>query len=89
MNSAKLDQLKVVLSRAWAEDTCYPGSWNKDNPCKGQCEPTACLVQNLFGGDIYKLVGDDSIGSKGAHYYNFIENQFIDLTAIQFCGSVL
>ena len=55
MDAAKLDQLKDVLNRVWAEDTCYPGSWNKDIPCKGQCEPTACVVQDLFGGDIYKI----------------------------------
>ena len=75
MDAAKLDQLKDVLNRVWAEDTCYPGSWNKDIPCKGQCEPTACVVQDLFGGDIYKIVGDESIGAKGAHFFNVIDGK--------------
>lgn len=88
MDAAKLDQLKDVLNRVWAEDTCYPGSWNKDIPCKGQCEPTACVVQDLFGGDIYKIVGDESIGAKGAHFFNVIDGKIVDLTAAQFDGPV-
>jgi hypothetical protein len=77
MDAAKLDQLKDVLNRVWAEDTCYPSSWNKDNPCKGQCEPTACVVQDLFGGNIYKIVGDKSIGAKGAHFFNVIDGAIL------------
>ena len=88
MDEAKLDQLKIVLNQVWAEDTCYPGSWDKNNPCKGQCEPTACVVQDLFGGDIYKIVGDKSIGSKGAHFFNVIEGNVVDLTAAQFDSPV-
>ncbi len=88
MDSAKLDQLKEVLNQTWDEDTCFPNSWDESNPCKGQCEPTACVVQDLLGGDIYKIVGDESIGAKGAHFFNVIDGEIVDLTAAQFDGPV-
>lgn len=87
LNKQELKSFKEKLETAWCEESCYPGSWDPSRPCKGQCEPTACLVQDIFGGDIYKLVGDPSIGSKGAHFFNLIDGEWIDLTAEQFAGT--
>lgn len=87
LNKQDLEKFKKKIEKAWCEESCYPGSWNASLPCKGQCEPTACLVQEKFGGDIYKLVGDPSIGSKGAHFFNLIDGEWIDLTAKQFDGT--
>lgn len=41
-------------------------------------------MQDYFGGDIYKIEGDPSITPKKAHYYNYIDGEFIDLTHSQF-----
>lgn len=88
MDVAKLNRLKKNLNDVWTEDTCFPGLWNENKICMGQCEPTACVVQDLFGGDIYKIVGDNSIGSKGVHLFNIIEGNVVDLTAAQFDNPV-
>jgi len=81
MNSIKtIADLKIQLLKAYNIDTVnskYKEKWNKNNPTYGQCAITSILVQNLFGGDIYKL-------EKENHYYNFINGEIIDLTKEQF-----
>ena len=57
--------------KCWDQTTIYPGLlFNPTSPATGQCEPTVCLVQDIFGGDIYKITGDKSIAPKKTHYYN-------------------
>jgi hypothetical protein len=50
-----------------------------DNPAKGQCNVTALLVHELFGGDILKTPLPD-----GDHFYNRIGGERFDFTASQF-----
>lgn len=75
-----IDELKKKLLRVYDETTVHPNwrdGWSIDNPTYGQCVPTSLLVQNLFGGEIYKLEQD-------SHYYNVIKDKIVDLTKEQF-----
>lgn len=53
--------------------------WLADNPARGQCNVTALVVHDMFGGEILKAEAPD-----GWHFYNRIEGQRRDLTASQF-----
>ena len=50
-----------------------------DNPALGQCNVTALLVHELYGGELLKTPVAD-----GDHYYNRIDGERIDLTSSQF-----
>ena len=81
MNNIKtIEDLKVQLLKVYCIDTVnnkYKENWDKSNPTYGQCAVTSILVQELFGGDIYKFEQED-------HYYNLIEGRVVDLTKEQF-----
>ena len=51
-----------------------------EDPTYGQCAITATLVHDLFGGTIHKIRVDGG----GTHYFNKINNHYIDLTSDQF-----
>ena len=79
-----IDKLFYVLLDAWSKDTAYP-SCQKDydyenDPTYGQCAITATLVYDMFGGTIHKI----RTGGGGTHYFNKINNHYIDLTSDQF-----
>jgi len=69
--------LRAALASAWSLKTAR--QWTFDNPAAGQCNVTAVVVHDLFGGDILrtKLPGVD-------HYYNRIDGVVVDLTDGQF-----
>ena len=50
-----------------------------DNPALGQCNVTALLIHEMYGGELLKtlLPGSD-------HYYNRVNGERIDLTSSQF-----
>jgi hypothetical protein len=54
-----------------------------DNPAKGQCNVTAVLVYDLFGGDILKTSLPE-----GDHFYNQIDDERLDFTASQFAEPI-
>ena len=62
---------------AWSAQTAT--SWRLENPARGQCSVTALVVQDLLGGSILKT----RVGSHW-HFYNWLDNQRVDLTASQF-----
>ena len=75
-----LEQFKVKLLKIYSDETLhddYKKNWSKSNPTYGQCVVTALLIQELFGGEIYKL-------EKENHYYNLIDGEVVDLTKEQF-----
>ena len=71
------DAVQNALSRAWSLSTA--SQWTADNPAAGQCNVTALLVQELFGGDLLKTPLP-----AGDHFYNRIAGQRYDFTASQF-----
>ncbi len=78
----KLELLQKYLYKVYSKDTCYPAckdSWNDKNPTLGHCAIVSLLVNDYFGGEIYKITVD-GIG----HYFNLINNNIVDFTSNQF-----
>lgn len=77
-----LELLKEYLNKIYSKDTCYPlckNEWNISNPTFGHCEIVSLIVNDYFGGEIYKIKVDGI-----SHYFNIIDNNIIDLTSNQF-----
>lgn len=73
------EEQKVLeaLDRAWSLETAK--QWSAENPANGQCNVTAAVIQEIFGGDILKTEIPPVW-----HYYNQINGKAYDLTASQF-----
>ena len=69
--------VRAALERSWSLDTAQ--QWSAENPANGQCNVTAAVVYDLFGGEVlrtrYPAVW---------HYYNRIDGVRCDLTDSQF-----
>ena len=75
------DRVSAALRACWSSETSR--QWRESNPARGQCNVTALLVNELFGGDLLKTPLAD-----GDHFYNRIDGERIDLTESQFEGPV-
>lgn len=76
----RLYELAPRLRRAWtAETSLLPGSWSADRPALGQSASTACVLQDLLGGEILesRLVMAD--GFTYSHFANIVDGLVIDL----------
>lgn len=71
------DDVWRALHKAWSLATA--SQWTANNPAAGQCNVTALLVHELFGGDLLKTPLP-----AGDHFYNRIEGRRYDFTARQF-----
>lgn len=68
---------RAALRTAWSLETAV--QWTPENPASGQCNVTAAVVHDLFGGEIRRtLLGETW------HYYNWIDGARVDLTDGQF-----
>ena len=75
---------------SWAADTCSPddlerAGWSAENPAWGQCDVTALIVNDLFGGDL--MLGEVHCAGEqhGYHWWNRLgDGSEIDLTREQF-----
>ena len=70
------EKLRDLLMHSYKKETCqkkWQNEWSIDNPTIGQSDITALIVNDFFGGKIYKHINED-------HYYNLIDNEIIDLT---------
>jgi hypothetical protein len=70
-------QVAQSLRKSWSLATAR--QWTKENPAAGQCNVTALLVQELFGGELLKTRLPE-----GDHFYNRIDDQRYDFTESQF-----
>ena len=70
-------QVREVLDSAWSLETAV--QWSIENPANGQCNVTASVIYNLFGGEILKTRYPNFW-----HYYNRIDGVRLDLTDSQF-----
>lgn len=75
------DRVAAALLASWSSATS--GQWLAGNPARGQCNVTALLVHELFGGDILKTRLPE-----GDHFYNRIDGQRIDFTESQFAAPI-
>ncbi|MFD8478624.1 hypothetical protein [Kitasatospora sp. NPDC059673] len=82
--------LDRALRASWAADTCSPddlerAGWQPENPAWGQCDITALVVHDIFGGDL--LVGEVHCEGeqRGFHWWNRLPSGVeLDLTLEQF-----
>ena len=77
-----LDLLQKYLYKVYSKDTCYPlcrDNWDVDNPTLGHCAIVSLLINDYFGGEIYKIKVDEI-----SHYFNLIDNYVVDFTCNQF-----
>jgi hypothetical protein len=81
MPSSQLDVDTVTrrLRRSWSSESS--SQWRPDNPALGQCNVTALVIHDHFGGDILKT----PVGSEW-HFYNRIDGRIYDFTAEQFAS---
>jgi len=70
-------RVRRVLPQAWSLRTAV--QWTAENPASGQCNVTAAVIHDLFGGEILRTQ------LPGVwHYYNRIDGRRVDLTDSQF-----
>lgn len=77
-----IKDLEDCLNKIYSKETCYPlcrDEWNSDNKTLGHCAIVSLIVNDYLGGDIYKIKVDGI-----SHYFNFINNEIVDLTSSQF-----
>lgn len=79
----KFDEQRILaaLYHSWSIVTA--SQWTPENPGGGQCNVTAMLVHDLFGGEILKTPLE-----AGEHYYNRIDDTRFDFTASQFAEAI-
>jgi len=90
MTTWNLLDLDRALRASWAADTCSPDDllrtpWHPDNPAWGQCDISALLVHDLFGGDL--MVGEVHHDGEqhGFHWWNALPSGIqLDVTREQF-----
>ncbi len=77
MDQEIIEILEILLLQCWSSETS--SLWSQDNPARGQCDITAIVINDFFGGEILKTFIDEQ-----AHFYNRIDGVNYDLTASQF-----
>lgn len=84
MNTQEI-QLSAAFKSSWSRETSSdPDRWSRYNPAQGQCAVTACVAQDILGGEIVwaeVLLPD---GQKISHYFNQVAGQELDFTRNQF-----
>jgi hypothetical protein len=71
--------LRSVLEGLWSAETSVNGTLDPERCSRGQCVPTALLVNELYGGDILRTVVRGE-----SHYFNRVKGVEVDLTRDQF-----
>lgn len=72
--------IEAQIAAAWAAETSTHESWSPDNPAAGQCAVTALVVQDVYGGDLLRVVNEGE-----SHYFNRLpDGREVDLTRGQF-----
>ena len=67
----------LALQKSWSRQTAQ--QWTEVKPAAGQCNVTALLIHELFGGELLKTHLPE-----GDHFYNFIDGHRYDFTDSQF-----
>jgi hypothetical protein len=75
------DQVARVLRKSWSLASAR--QWTAQNPAAGQCNVTALLVHELFGGELLKTCLPE-----GDHYDNWINGRRYDFTESQFSSPI-
>lgn len=90
MSVLTLAAIADALRASWAADTCSPDDverspWHAGNPAWGQCDITALVVNDMFGGDLMCGEVHRDGRQEGYHWWNVLASGVeIDLTREQF-----
>ena len=84
-----LRAVEAAVRASWGPDVCEDPAdlphWSPANPARGQCGPTALVVNDLLGGDLCVAEVRVADGSqRGFHWWNRLAGADIDLTREQF-----
>lgn len=82
----RADRLTTAIQQSWSHDTTStPDEWDAETkPSRGQCVPTALVVQDYLGGSLERLATEYN-GARETHYRNIAEDGSItDLTRDQY-----
>ncbi len=83
-NIETIDDLFENLLKCYSKETAYPSCQsdyvNESDPTYGQCAITAMIFNDIFGGTIHRI----KVNGGGTHYFNKINDNYIDLTKDQF-----
>ena len=77
MDQKIIEILETLLLKCWSSETS--SLWSPENPARGQCDITAIVINDFFGGEILKTFIDNQ-----PHFYNHIDGVNYDFTASQF-----
>jgi hypothetical protein len=88
-----LAEIEAAVRGAWSHETAFArfdyldGAAELAEHGRGQCGPTAMVVQDLLGGDL--LIADLAVGGvvDGVHYWNRFGAVEVDLTRDQFLAN--
>lgn len=69
--------IESLLLQCWSSETS--SLWSQNNPARGQCDVTAIVINEFFGGKIFKTFIEGQ-----SHFYNRIDGVNYDFTATQF-----
>ena len=86
LSKEEFEKIGKALLPSWCKETATFGNvrkrWSINNPARGQCMTTACVINDRFGG---KLVYDRT----NHHYWNQLpDGTWQDFTRIQFKSDV-
>ncbi len=84
------EYLELLLAACSKETSADQAGWTQENPLHGHCAVVAILVQENFGGEIFRasLLGVKGYEQMQSHYWNRLKNgSEVDLTAGQFRGN--
>ena len=89
VGSVTLHALDAAVRASWGPDVCEDPAdlprWSPANPARGQCGPTALVVNDLLGGEL--CVAEVRLrdgAQRGFHWWNRLAGVDIDLTLEQF-----
>lgn len=85
MQSFDETTVRDALHRVWSLETAK--QWTPDCPAAGQCNVTAVVIQEMFGGEILQTALPDDWGDV-IHFYNRIDGRVVDLTDSQFTAPI-
>lgn len=70
--------VRAALRKSWSIKSAR--QWTPERPFDGQCNVTAALIQEAYGGEIWKTPWNEQTD----HYYNAFAGHRVDLTDDQF-----
>lgn len=88
MTDLQKEQLQAAIEKSWTRETSsVPDEWSEEQASRGQCVPTALVVQDYLGGELQRLVTVFG-GQQESHYRNILpDGSIFDASRSQYPDS--